>query len=102
MIRRPPRVTLIPYPTLFRSTAIARRPAALNPATDEYLAAVERVDAMLALELQSTSLNSSDANISYAVSGWKNKVYVDYPNAYGIYMRAEPAENNRRIFSRMY
>ena len=49
-------------------TAIARRPAALNPATDEYLAAVGRVDAMLARVLQETATSARDAAIARAAA----------------------------------
>ena len=49
-------------------TAIARRPAALNPATDEYLAAVERVDAMLARVLQEPTTPARDAAIARAAA----------------------------------
>src|SRR3712207_7006715 len=86
MIRRPPRSTLFPYTTLFRS--VRRHDAevlerALAPAQ-------ERVALLVALELalgvalerllraeevdrKSTRLNSSHANISYAVFCLKKK-----------------------------
>src|SRR3712207_8198191 len=82
MIRRPPRSTLFPYTTLFRSAAAAvveeQHPqAALDgPAHVErlrQLAVAERLDQAAAgvdLRLEdrkSTRLNSSHANISYAV-----------------------------------
>src|SRR5215203_6506159 len=64
MIRRPPRSTLFPYTTLFRSTrqlADRRSPRRnLQPHSD-------RVDR------KSTRLNSSHANISYAVFCLKKK-----------------------------
>src|SRR3712207_7525162 len=86
MIRRPPRSTLFPYTTLFRSAALARR----LPAVDEVVlgncmgpggdvarvAALEaglrgpalNVDRQCASgDRKSTRLNSSHANISYAV-----------------------------------
>src|SRR3712207_7379921 len=64
MIRRPPRSTLFPYTTLFRSVlaaegaAAVRTPAAVG--VDDDLAAGEA-------DRKSTRLNSSHANISYAV-----------------------------------
>src|SRR3712207_8325681 len=80
MIRRPPRSTLFPYTTLFRSgagvTAALLLTAALLPA----VAAVawpplRRADAALDLDRKSTRLKSSHANISYAVFCFKKKTY---------------------------
>src|SRR3712207_7999369 len=97
MIRRPPRSTLFPYTTLFRSGAVrgvravraaggaARRatgvPLLRHLAGGLELLAVRlrgrRVDRGLALDLlldrKSTRLNSSHANISYAVFCLKKK-----------------------------
>src|SRR3712207_7106569 len=88
MIRRPPRSTLFPYTTLFRSgavdgrRAVRRRPgadaaegrvraAAAQPAAD---AAGERPAVSLPhRDRKSTRLNSSHANISYAVFCLKKK-----------------------------
>src|SRR6476620_12056366 len=66
MIRRPPRSTLFPYTTLFRSRG---RRSALHPAAGRELvaAAADRRDR------KSTRLNSSHANISYAVFCLKKK-----------------------------
>src|SRR3712207_7306314 len=93
MIRRPPRSTLFPYTTLFRSiTRSVRHPQdRLDHGTavrglDGVLDALERevlhqlVEGEPALEVQihqgdrkSTRLNSSHANISYAVFCLNNK-----------------------------
>src|SRR3712207_7357207 len=71
MIRRPPRSTLFPYTTLFRSptwtvpASITKREIAAHMRKDPgYLARMH----MLALDgdRKSTRLNSSHANISYA------------------------------------
>src|SRR3712207_6946956 len=92
MIRRPPRSTLFPYPTLFRSSPgaaeydaalpypVVRRPTGMllpTPATARAAADLARrhgcdsaffgAAAPLALDRKSTRLNSSHANISYAV-----------------------------------
>src|SRR3712207_9135517 len=89
MIRRPPRSTLFPYTTLFRSALLpvvrerlprlgaignlvgflwlddlAPEPAALVP---------KRWDAAITRDRKSTRLNSSHANISYAVFCLKKK-----------------------------
>src|SRR3712207_8952599 len=83
MIRRPPRSTLFPYTTLFRSDEsfdIGRDSA--SPVSEEYNAGaqfiggiIERVVIDLAGERdrKSTRLNSSHANISYAVFCLKKK-----------------------------
>src|SRR2546430_11687740 len=70
MIRRPPRSTLFPYTTLFRSALLAAEAAAqattLNG--DAVRAHTERVcDDVLHLDRKSTRLNSSHSQISYAV-----------------------------------
>src|SRR3712207_7534385 len=85
MIRRPPRSTLFPYTTLFRSSVeglLNPRPAA---AADADALLHQRLDvdgdafgARLADVLgdrKSTRLNSSHANISYAVFCLKKKKY---------------------------
>src|SRR3712207_7467734 len=82
MIRRPPRSTLFPYTTLFRSD----RPGALDRRQDQvaHLGEHGRIrPRRLAHEMQerlvlggdrkSTRLNSSHANISYAVFCLKKK-----------------------------
>src|SRR2546426_5302518 len=68
MIRRPPRSTLFPYTTLFRSTLEER--TALRGA---YEGAVAYVDHYVGLDRKSTRLNSSHLVISYAVFCLKKK-----------------------------
>src|SRR5258708_24329460 len=68
MIRRPPRSTLFPYTTLFRSTS---PPARQAPA--EHRAEVVRVGP-LGPDRKSTRLNSSHQIISYAVFCLKKKL----------------------------
>src|SRR6267378_2058178 len=60
MMRRPPRSTLFPYTTLFRSRA--DRPAARRPP-----AALQGGQGLHARDRKSTRLNSSHVEISYAV-----------------------------------
>src|SRR5258707_9187614 len=74
MIRRPPRSTLFPYTTLFRSSGTTDslspgRPAAFLP--EEPLRLKDYVSS--ARDRKSTRLNSSHANISYAVFCLKKK-----------------------------
>src|SRR3712207_7968207 len=94
MIRRPPRSTLFPYTTLFRSD-VQRRRAALEQAVEslEATTAIVRavgsetnLDRVLELivkrgDRKSTRLNSSHANISYAVFCLKKKRVTRPPEA---------------------
>src|SRR3712207_7110991 len=79
MIRRPPRSTLFPYTTLFRSTAFAfHQHWAAKTITEKQRQtqlALEEVAAQrhAAQDRKSTRLNSSHANISYAVFCLKKK-----------------------------
>src|SRR3712207_8102482 len=86
MIRRPPRSTLFPYTTLFRSQAVGRRVQAAEDAVavqqgvepDALVGVDERgIDAprrQPPVDRKSTRLNSSHANISYAVFCLKKKI----------------------------
>src|SRR3712207_8803488 len=91
MIRRPPRSTLFPYTTLFRSSDGA---TLVSIPRDSYVAIPEhgrnKLNAAYALggapllistvDRKSTRLNSSHANISYAVFCLKKK--KEYSNSY--------------------
>src|SRR5687768_18210077 len=66
MIRRPPRSTLFPYTTLFRSG-----PAADVDDLDHLV--VDRADHAVGVDRKSTRLNSSHGYISYAVFCLKKK-----------------------------
>src|SRR3989442_3146852 len=70
MIRRPPRSTLFPYTTLFRSLQL--RPAAQEAAAAESFSS-HHVDRIQLLDRKSTRLNSSHVRISYAVFCLKKK-----------------------------
>src|SRR6202046_5817864 len=67
MIRRPPRSTLFPYTTLFRSTDTQLGNGILSATTRTH------PDARSELDRKSTRLNSSHVSISYAVFCLKNK-----------------------------
>src|SRR3712207_7767035 len=101
MIRRPPRSTLFPYTTLFRSTALAPTMGYMallrNLRNFDEAGMPDEVAAVVAarlgdpdevarsrqlpyrfLDRKSTRLNSSHANISYAVFCLKKKKYCTY------------------------
>src|SRR3712207_8974996 len=83
MIRRPPRSTLFPYTTLFRSTRMDGEKGETRLSRDMLIEAAER-SVMARLpgaragsvqrDRKSTRLNSSHANISYAVFCLKKKL----------------------------
>src|SRR5688572_32597298 len=68
MIRRPPRSTLFPYTTLFRSTDTRRSPPPRSARTT-----LRHGAAWAAGDRKSTRLNSSHSQISYAVFCLKKK-----------------------------
>src|SRR3712207_8176841 len=88
MIRRPPRSTLFPYTTLFRSifkrygqnhTALLgamstfQQNSILRELGKVYGLPKSELDALVTQDRKSTRLNSSHANISYAVFCLKKK-----------------------------
>src|SRR5689334_23858064 len=93
MLRRPPRSTLFPYTTLFRSQAgvelglrLAGRLHGLGVELRELLVDLREVDGLLVtvvfdelleagLDRKSTRLNSSHSSISYAVFCLKKKIH---------------------------
>src|SRR5256885_2594068 len=93
MIRRPPRSTLFPYTTLFRSDAEGRwlRPRHAAPATQP----VPDPEAIRLLpdggDRKSTRLNSSHLVISYAVFCLKKKILC-----------LPTASINRRLYHRSF
>src|SRR5438445_10174743 len=70
MIRRPPRSTLFPYTTLFRSNPRLPRPRSLSRRMARYRKSPPN---QRRRDRKSTRLNSSHANISYAVFCLKKK-----------------------------
>src|SRR2546430_11247156 len=69
MIRRPPRSTLFPYTTLFRSIV----GSVLAAERDAVQVAAELSDRYEEIDRKSTRLNSSHSQISYAVFCLKKK-----------------------------
>src|SRR3712207_7114788 len=89
MIRRPPRSTLFPYTTLFRSRSPARAfracpPQPCSAPADPPPCQGEGLNLTLLEDRKSTRLNSSHANISYAVFCLKKKTKRADPK-YGTY-----------------
>src|SRR5258707_2615602 len=81
MIRRPPRSTLFPYTTLFRSNGAGVSGARLELRTAAFVATASsdaagnfRGSGSDKRDRKSTRLNSSHANISYAVFCLKKKI----------------------------
>src|SRR5690349_23971159 len=75
MLRRPPRSTLFPYTTLFRSGVEARaRPRPGSQARGQRRVLHAGGDAARAVDRKSTRLNSSHVEISYAVFCLKKKI----------------------------
>src|SRR5688572_31579398 len=87
MIRRPPRSTLFPYTTLFRSAKVALEKAKAqleisaehsakaqaNAKAQAEAAAKAHAEAEVKVDRKSTRLNSSHSQISYAVFCLKKK-----------------------------
>src|SRR3712207_7128870 len=118
MIRRPPRSTLFPYTTLFRSrgetyleNADVRSHARCDVTQSVEIPSVERnADRIIgpgashsstvraptsSLDRKSTRLNSSHANISYAVFCLKKKTssrHTPLPPTYGTEKSGKPAD----------
>src|SRR3712207_8494760 len=92
MIRRPPRSTLFPYTTLFRSKRAPVMPESLKYKVGQTLRAVttrerrrlearrghHRLRLLHGLDRKSTRLNSSHANISYAVFCLKKNTHHNH------------------------
>src|SRR2546426_3712325 len=77
MIRRPPRSTLFPYTTLFRSSSVvmlnASRRLCEMPVMNMWWAHTVKLKMLTELDRKSTRLNSSHLVISYAVFCLKKK-----------------------------
>src|SRR2546430_11268508 len=89
MIRRPPRSTLFPYTTLFRSkssphlqAAKARIKRLLGKRAQQKLRAAGFLRVPRSRDRKSTRLNSSHSQISYAVFCLKKKKELDLVGLY--------------------
>src|SRR5947209_15960865 len=80
MLRRPPRSTLFPYTTLFRSLFDVMRDGDVMATTGKISDINEKKGlTFVEVDRKSTRLNSSHANISYAVFCLKKKIQLDQP-----------------------
>src|SRR2546430_8892021 len=100
MIRRPPRSTLFPYTTLFRSYAvrvIVRSPGVVPGLAQITVRLLSPRDARRVLVLpiywdpdrKSTRLNSSHSQISYAVFCLKKKTHLLTSHTFSTYLSSE-------------
>src|SRR5215467_15308231 len=85
MIRRPPRSTLFPYTTLFRSCGVPSFLGAMSPTVCAQLA--------IGLDRKSTRLNSSHLVISYAVFCLKKKTNTQDRNV-SLLQHNDPSETH--------
>src|SRR2546430_12657480 len=91
MIRRPPRSTLFPYTTLFRSKPGMDR---LEPVTVHVRVMLGSAEVGVA-DRKSTRLNSSHSQISYAVFCLKKKIQLRARLARRVEVDAEPRDRIR-------
>src|SRR5258708_12462349 len=83
MIRRPPRSTLFPYTTLFRSRqglAVGETTVGLLDACSPLLDFIDTPEDIPFLDRKSTRLNSSHQIISYADFCLKTKTLISSPS----------------------
>src|SRR5258708_13139356 len=94
MIRRPPRSTLFPYTTLFRSLGPSRNEALHrsleSPRPRLFGAPVPSASAVARRDRKSTRLNSSHQIISYAVFCLKKKKDNIYVSRHTIHPTTRP------------
>src|SRR2546430_8747964 len=99
MIRRPPRSTLFPYTTLFRSLLIEKcsfftvsaAPVLVAPRDPEEIARTNTLDR------KSTRLNSSHSQISYAVFCLKKKNRIGLHRSLVQFYRGHPAQHGSQL-----
>src|SRR5262245_64081277 len=101
MIRRPPRSTLFPYTTLFRSMVAVTIEGVILPDANDLPARLLSLDDLVllqklaapggaALDRKSTRLNSSHLGISYAVFCLKKKNKKTHNNVCQIHATRNP------------
>src|SRR2546426_9141465 len=102
MIRRPPRSTLFPYTTLFRSALTLRQAGRergrIPPFSDtDCVGRVEEVSGGIPEDRKSTRLNSSHLVISYAVFCLKKKKQTTYSSSQPPHTDTTPQYTTRTL-----
>src|SRR2546427_4827420 len=102
MIRRPPRSTLFPYTTLFRSHLVAlvgdQQVVALDVRADHRARPLRAQDRRSArTDRKSTRLNSSHSQISYAVFCLKKKKNKQLTNVINVNRSEAPTPEHYRV-----
>src|SRR2546427_8661263 len=93
MIRRPPRSTLFPYTTLFRSLAVhAPIQVAVGQCREHLPHFVDGAAQRIQQDRKSTRLNSSHSQISYAVFCLKKK--KNKHNNYDVYTESKSSRDD--------
>src|SRR5438309_3132717 len=100
MIRRPPRSTLFPYTTLFRSRRLAEFLESL-PHRGVTVDLVVAINQAVRRDRKSTRLNSSHSSISYAVFCLKKKIHDDNASLQEESSRCIPI-NRLAVVARLY
>src|SRR2546427_3510568 len=96
MIRRPPRSTLFPYTTLFRSSRCAAAPSVVRSSSPEVITS-SRPTYVSPGDRKSTRLNSSHSQISYAVFCLKKKKSPTPTNRF-LQVKSEDGGNEQLFF----
>src|SRR5438874_7460407 len=101
MIRLPPRSTLFPYTTLFRSSRRARCPdqQRLRHGGSSLLAPGPGREVMIPQDRKSTRLNSSHVEISYAVFCLKKKIAEGIGNVPSTRVENASATGSATVYS---
>src|SRR5256885_7258937 len=97
MIRRPPRSTLFPYTTLFRSADLTSASDSLTPC---FSAAPGFTNS--SIDRKSTRLNSSHLVISYAVFCLKKKTLVRLRQLRGLWLLPDHPRHGERRRARVW
>src|SRR5947209_11369874 len=101
MMRRPPRSTLFPYTTLFRSGEVSNGTfVASLPAARALTMTLDTTSASFTADRKSTRLNSSHANISYAVFCLKKKIdamRTDHAPRHDAVLAGDPAHRSAPV-----
>src|SRR2546422_5766544 len=101
MIRRPPRSTLFPYTTLFRSLGGTLQAGSLAGMTQQTRKWSRERRSSVSRDRKSTRLNSSHGYISYAVFCLKKKKKTKQETTFGQYERKDDTVRQTSIVPRM-